>query len=213
MEDCPAVLGQALRAGRPLVGGLSFHDISWLCMSPLPQRMPEALVPGARGWRRLWRLGLLPWRSALSLSLKNTNCVVHSMVPRHWLLHSELLQMLTFLFTTFVHELRVTRKGNYSSLRVNLWSCSARSTKFWKRGRRDVTACGGAEASEKCSSVRKGSVFQAKHEQYMCCFSNSVSQALAWKNQFGVFLTYTNAKMPKTPLAKESSTLVVVVMG
>ena len=122
--------------------------------------------PGARGWRRLWRLGLLPWRSALSLSLKNTNCVViqplrsdtlsHSMVLRHWLLHSELSQMLTFLFTTFVHELRVTRKGNYSSFRVNLWSCSARSTKFWKRGRRDVTACGGAEASEKCSSVRKG---------------------------------------------------------
>ena len=35
VEDSTAGLGQLLRTGRPLVGGLSFHGVSGLCMSSL----------------------------------------------------------------------------------------------------------------------------------------------------------------------------------
>ena len=35
VEDSTAGLGQTIRTGRPLVGGLSFHGVSGLCMSSL----------------------------------------------------------------------------------------------------------------------------------------------------------------------------------
>ena len=33
VEDSTAGLGQTLRTGRPLVGGLSFHGVSGMCMN------------------------------------------------------------------------------------------------------------------------------------------------------------------------------------
>ena len=46
VEDSTAGLGQPLRTVRPLVVGLSDHDVSGLCMSSLARGMPEVLAVG-----------------------------------------------------------------------------------------------------------------------------------------------------------------------
>ena len=43
VEDSAAALGQTLRTGRPLVGGLSFHGVSGLCMSSSADRLPGGM--------------------------------------------------------------------------------------------------------------------------------------------------------------------------
>ena len=47
--DGTAGLGQTLRAGRPPVGGLTFHGVSGLCMSSLAHRLPSGIQ--AQGMR------------------------------------------------------------------------------------------------------------------------------------------------------------------
>ena len=51
VEESTAGLGQPLRAGRPLVGGLSFHGVSGLCTSSLAHKLPGGIL--AQGIRRL----------------------------------------------------------------------------------------------------------------------------------------------------------------
>ena len=40
VEDSTTGMGQTLRTGRLLVGGLSFHDVSGLCTNSLAHRLP-----------------------------------------------------------------------------------------------------------------------------------------------------------------------------
>ena len=49
-DDSTAGLGQTLRTGRPLVGGLSFHDVYGLCTSSLAHRLPGGIQ--AQGMRK-----------------------------------------------------------------------------------------------------------------------------------------------------------------
>ena len=42
-EDSTAGLGQTLRTGRRLVGGLSFHGVSGLCTNSLAHRLPGGI--------------------------------------------------------------------------------------------------------------------------------------------------------------------------
>ena len=43
LEDSTAGLGQTLRAGCPLVGGLSFHNVSGRCVSSLAHGLPDGI--------------------------------------------------------------------------------------------------------------------------------------------------------------------------
>ena len=43
VEDSTGGLGQTLRTGHPLVGGLSVHDVSGLRTNPLAHRLPEGI--------------------------------------------------------------------------------------------------------------------------------------------------------------------------
>ena len=49
-RDSTAGLGQTLRTGRPLLGGLSFHGVSGLSTSSLARRLPGGIQ--AQGIRR-----------------------------------------------------------------------------------------------------------------------------------------------------------------
>ena len=65
VQDSTAGLGHTLRAGRPLVGGVSFHGVSGLCMNSLVQRLPGVVQAQSVGL--LWRsaIHLRPARQAL----------------------------------------------------------------------------------------------------------------------------------------------------
>ena len=43
VEDSTAGLGQTLRTGPPLVGGLSFHHVSRMCMNPTAHSFPRGI--------------------------------------------------------------------------------------------------------------------------------------------------------------------------
>ena len=45
VEDSTAGLGQTLRTERLVVGGLSFHDVSGMCMNSLAQQLPGHETP------------------------------------------------------------------------------------------------------------------------------------------------------------------------
>ena len=67
VEDSTAGLGQTLRAGRPLVGGLSFDGVSALCMSSLAHRLPGGIQAQSMRRRPMQALGLLLWGSDICL--------------------------------------------------------------------------------------------------------------------------------------------------
>ena len=43
VEDSTAGLGHTLRAGRPLVGEVSFHDVSGMCMNSVAPGLPRGI--------------------------------------------------------------------------------------------------------------------------------------------------------------------------
>ena len=63
VEDSSAGLGQTLRMGRPLVGGLFFHGVLGLCMSSLALRLPGGIQGSGHERGADACLGLLLWRS------------------------------------------------------------------------------------------------------------------------------------------------------
>ena len=73
VEDSTARLGQPLRAGRPLVGGLSFQGVVGLCTSSLVHRFLEKCRLRARGRR--------PMQAWVSCSGRRiTACGPHALV-------------------------------------------------------------------------------------------------------------------------------------
>ena len=70
--DSPASLRQTLRTGRPLVGGLSFPDVSGLCMNLLAHGLPRGIQ--AQGMRRR------PMQALVSCSgCRTTACDPHAL--------------------------------------------------------------------------------------------------------------------------------------
>ena len=66
-EDSTGGLGQTLRAGRPLVGGLSFYGVSVMCTNPLAHRLPGGFPGSGHEARGRCRPG--------SLAVVSENCL------------------------------------------------------------------------------------------------------------------------------------------